>query len=331
VREKGYDQTPQQAKSRLWKEQAVMSEQIPERVLLGTSDLRVSPLGVGTNSWGSILQADPGKQSTFEAIVSAKLNFIDTAEVYSLGGSERTLGRFLRQPGSDVVVATKFFPYPWRLSRSSLITALRASLGRLALPQVDLYMLHFPVPPLPLESWIEALADAREAGLTRAVGISNCSPAQMRRAHAVLARRGIPLASNQVEYSLLQRTPEHNGLLQACRELGVTLVAYRPLGYGLLTGKYSAANPPAYLHGRSYNRAYLERITPLLDLLGDIARRRGRTASQVALNWIVCKGGLPIPGAKNPHQVSENAGALGWRLDAEEVGALDRAGEAAAL
>jgi aryl-alcohol dehydrogenase-like predicted oxidoreductase len=149
----------------------------------------------------------------------------------------------------------------------------------------------------------------------------------MRRAHAVLDRRGIPLASNQVEYSLLHRTPEHSGLLAACRELSVTMVAYRPLGYGLLTGKYRLEDLPAVLHGRFVRKADLLRVTPLLDLQREFAGRHGKTPSQVALNWIVCKGAVPIPGAKNPNQAAENAGTLGWHLTPAEIAALDRASE----
>ncbi len=202
-----------------------------------------------------------------------------------------------------------------------------SSLKRLGIPRVDLYILHFPVPPVPLETWVEALADAHQAGLTRAVGISNCSLEQMLKAYAVLARRSIQLASNQVEYSLLHRTPEHTGLIGTCREMGVTMVAYRPLGYGLLTGKYKLEDLPAVLHGRLVRKADLLRVMPLLDLLRELAGNHTKTPSQVALNWIVCKGAVPIPGAKNPLQAAENAGALGWRLGPGEVAALDRVSE----
>ena len=151
----------------------------------------------------------------------------------------------------------------------------------------------------------------------------------MRRAQAVLARHGIPLASNQVEYSLLNRSAERSGLMETCRELGVTLVAYRPLGYGLLTGKYKPEDLPAVLHGRLVRPADLKRVSPLIELLGELARAHGKTPAQVALNWIVCKGAVPIPGAKNPDQAAQNAGAMGWRLEAGEVQALDK--EAAPL
>ncbi len=304
-----------------------MDNSLPERISLGASDLRISPLGMGTNAWGFSRRADPEKQPTLAAALEAGINFIDTAEVYNLGGSEKTLGLLLPQYRTEVVLATKFFPYPWRLARSSLAAALHASLQRLGIPSVDLYILHFPVPPVPLETWVEALADVQQAGLTQAVGISNCNAEQTRRAQAVLARRGIPLASNQVEYSLLNRSAERNGLLETCQELGVSLVAYRPLGYGLLTGKYKPEDLPAILHGRLIRRADLQRVSPLVELLGELAESHGKTPAQVALNWIVCKGAVPIPGAKNPRQAAQNAGALGWRLEAAEVEALDRASE----
>ena len=134
----------------------------------------------------------------------------------------------------------------------------------------------------------------------------------MRAAHAALARRGVKLASNQVEYSLLARGPEREGLLAACRELGVTLVAYRPLARGLLG---SRDNPPAGAHAA------------LAALLRDIAQAHGKTPSQAALNWVICKGALPIPGARDAQHVRENAGALGWRLTDDEVEKLDEASQ----
>jgi aryl-alcohol dehydrogenase-like predicted oxidoreductase len=306
-----------------------MSNTFPERIPLGASDLRTSPLGMGTNAWGAGRQADLTKQTVLEAALSGGINFIDSAEVYNFGGSEKTLGLLLPAHRAEVVLATKFFPYPWRLAKSSMKAALHASLKRLGVSQVDLYILHFPVPPVPLETWVEGLAETQQAGLTKAVGISNCNAQQMRRAQAVLARHGIPLASNQVEYSLLNRSAERSGLMETCRELGVTLVAYRPLGYGLLTGKYKPEDLPAVLHGRLVRPADLKRVSPLIKLLGEFARTHGKTPAQVALNWIVCKGAVPIPGAKNPDQAAQNAGAMGWRLEAGEVQALDK--EAAPL
>jgi len=135
---------------------------------------------------------------------------------------------------------------PWRLGKPALAAALERSLDRLGLRKVDVCLLHFPTPPVSLETWADALADAVQEGLTRTVGISNCSAEQTRRAHAALLARGVSLAVNEAEYSLLKRAPEHNGLLPLCRNLGVTLIAYRPLAMCLLSGKYTQGNLPRW-------------------------------------------------------------------------------------
>jgi aryl-alcohol dehydrogenase-like predicted oxidoreductase len=302
-------------------------------VPLGTTDIRVTALGVGTWAWGDRLYwgygrgyGDSDVREAFESSLASGVNFFDTAEVYGRGRSERLLGQFIRSAGEPVIVATKFLPYPWRLRRDMLIRALRQSLERLELPNVHLYQIHIPLPPLPVETWAEGLADAVKQGLARAVGVSNFDEEQMRRTYLSLAKHGIPLASNQVEYSLLNRRVEVNGLLQLCQELGITLIAYSPLAQGVLTGKYSPEKPPPGMRGRHYNRAILIQIQPLLRTMREIGMAHGgRTTSQVALNWLMCKGTIPIPGAKNARQAQDNAGALGWRLSDEEIMILDEA------
>jgi aryl-alcohol dehydrogenase-like predicted oxidoreductase len=225
-------------------------------------------------------------------------------------------------------VATKFFPFPWRLSKAALLRALRGSLERLNLQRVDLYQVHWPFPPMPVETWAEALAQVVQQGLARAVGVSNYSVDQMRRASAALAKRGLVLASNQVEYSLLKRQVELNGLLKTCQELGVTLIAYSPLAQGVLTGKYSPEHPLPGVRGWRHSRADLEKAQPLLHLMGVIGDAHGgKSVAQIALNWTICKGTVPIPGAKNATQAQDNLGALGWRLSEAEVAALDDASE----
>jgi aryl-alcohol dehydrogenase-like predicted oxidoreductase len=207
----------------------------------------------------------------------------------------------------------------------TLPAALKRSLERLRLERLDLYQIHFPLPPRSVEAWSKALGEVYQQGLTRAVGVSNFSLNQMRRSHSVLSRMGVPLASNQVEYSLLQRGPEKSGLLAVCLELNITLLAYSPLAKGLLTGKYTPQNPPPGLRGRQVSRAQLARIQDLVQLMREIGREHdSRSPAQVALNWTICKGTVPIPGAKNAAQAYENAGAMGWRLSEAEIQALDR-------
>ena len=223
-------------------------------------------------------------------------------------------------------ILSKFFPFPWRWQKQAMRSALQGSLSRLQVPRVDVYLLHLPFPPVSIETWADSLADMVHAGLARTVGVSNCDPGQMRRAHAALAARGVPLACNEVEYNLLKRGPERSGLVTACNELGVILIAYRPLALGVLTGKYTPERPPRGARAVMYNRAFLARITPLLAAMRRIAESHGKTPAQVALNWLLAKGTLPIPGAKNAAQAQENAGAMEWRLTENEVNALETAG-----
>jgi aryl-alcohol dehydrogenase-like predicted oxidoreductase len=302
-------------------------------VRLGGSEVEVSPLGTGAWAWGDRLTWGYGRdygegdcRGAFAASLGAGLTLFDTAELYGWGESERLLGRFIRERGlrpETAVVATKFFPYPWRLRHGDVVAALRGSLGRLGLPRVDVYQLHVPLPVFSVERRMDALAETVQAGLTRAVGVSNYNAADLRRAHAALARRGIPLASNQVHYSLLHRSPERNGVLAACRELNVTLMAYSPLEQGLLTGKYGPGRPPPARRRRAAPRPEaLGRLVAALRAAGEA--HGGKTPAQVALNWLLGRGALPIPGAKRPDQARDNAGALGWRLTPEEVETLDR-------
>ena len=301
---------------------------------LGKTDLRVTPLGLRIWQWGDTMMWGYGKgygdadlKPVYDATLAAGINFIDTAEMYGRGRSERMVGQFMRETPTardQVVLATKFAPLPWRLTPGRLLSALRASLNRLGLSQVDLYQIHWPYTPVSIEMWMNALADAVEAGLTRAVGVSNFSPSQTLRAHAALAKRGVPLASNQVEYSLLNRDPETNGLMKMCHDLGVTIIAYSPIAKGVLSGKYTPENVPPGMRRRLYHRNYLTRILPLIDVLKELGQAHGnKTPSQVSLNWLMRKGAVPIPGAKNLRQAQENFGALGWTLTDEEVTRLD--------
>jgi aryl-alcohol dehydrogenase-like predicted oxidoreductase len=267
-------------------------------------------------------------RAAFNVSLSEGIRFIDTAEVYGMGQSESFLGKFLKDTEQPVLVASKFFPMPWRWTKASLKNALKRSLERLGLERLDLYQIHWPSPLISPERSMEWMMEAVKEGLTRTVGVSNFNPSQTVRAYTTLARHGIPLASNQVEYHLLDRTIEKNGLLARCKELGVRVIAYSPIAKGLLTGKYSADKlPPG---PRSITAAQiLPKIQPLLKLMTDIGQDHGgKSNAQVALNWCICKGTLPIPGAKNAEQAQQNAGALGWRLTEAQVAALDEASDA---
>lgn len=289
-------------------------------------------LGIGAWAWGDRFfwgyedeYDEIDVWEAFAAGLAGGVRFFDTAEMYGLGQSERIIGKFMRSvDAGTVVIATKFMPLPWRWREQDLVDALRDSLTRLGCARVDLYQIHRPPMVGSIEKWADALADAVDAGLTGAVGVSNFDVDQMRRAHAVLRARGVKLASNQVEYSLLTRDPERNGLLATCHELDIKLIAYSPLAQGLLTGKYSSGNPPPGVRGWRYRRELIQ-AQPLVSALRDIGEAHDdKTPAQVALNWVISKDAIPIPGAKNATQAEQNAAAMGWRLTGEEVARLDR-------
>ena len=159
--------------------------------------------------------------------------------------------------------------------------------------------------------------------MTRTVGVSNFSQSYMLRSYSTLARHNIPLASNQVHFSILNRVVEKNGLLARCKELGIRLIAYSPLEMGILSGKYGPDNPPPGTRGSRY-LYILNKLPPLLKLMTEIGQDHGgKSNAQVALNWVINKGALPIPGAKNGEQALQNAGTLGWKLTEEEITKID--------
>lgn len=275
-------------------------------------------------AYGSAHGAEEEKRA-FDVSVAAGVTLFDTAAMYSAGASERRLGELARD--KNVLIATKFPSSPFDRTES-MPKQLDASLSRLGRQTVDLYQHHFPSSRVSIPQLMELMADAVEAGKTRAVGVSNYSAEQMRLAHAVLAKRGIPLASNQVEYSLLHRQPETNGVLDACRELGITLVAYQPLASGALTGKYLNGTRPTGLRRfmPNFGKKGQEAVAPVIALLREIGARYGASPAQVALRWLMEHDTvLPIPGAKNGKQAAENAAALSFCLTTEEVQALNDA------
>ncbi|MFI9817713.1 aldo/keto reductase [Saccharothrix variisporea] len=310
--------------------------------VLGRSDVRVPPMGVGVMVWGdqtAMPRWDPARNAygpnssladqreALAVCLSAGVNLVDTAAMYGGGASELRVGELAGPDvpaGSDVLVATKF-PARFLSGAGSLPATLDASLARLRRTSVDLYQVHYPVPWMSIGKLMDLMAEAVAAGKVRAVGVSNFSALQMRTAHAALARHGLPLASNQVQYSLLHRDPETNGVLAACRELGVTLIAYMPLASGALTGKYSAVDRPSgWRRWRApFRKKDMPRVERVNAVQRELAGRYGRTPSQIALRWLLQQPGvLPIPGAKNARQARENVGALEFELTPADLEAL---------
>ena len=303
------------------------------------NELNIAPLGVGAWAWGTTRLWGYGKEynrsdvgRAFRASMAEGVTLFDTAEMYGSGASERIIGEMLREGAFEgtPVIATKFAPLPYRLSARSLLKAVDKSLERLGIETIDLYQIHFPNPIFKINGLMDALAETVKAGKVRRVGVSNYGADQMKRAHDRLASHGVSLASNQVEYSLLQRAPETNGVLEACRDLGVTLIAYSPIAKGLLTGKYGpGGDRPAGLvrrMGRAFGEQNLKKIEPVLNILREIGEAHNKQPAQVALNWLITqRSTFPIPGAKNELQARQNAGALGWGMIGEEAEKLQLA------
>jgi len=310
---------------------------------LGRSPIRISAIGLGCWQFsegqglgGSYWPALP--RDTANRIVAASLaggiNWFDTAEMYGGGRSETVLSAALLAAGrknGDVVVATKWMP-AFRTARS-LKTTIGERLARLAPFGIDLHQVHQPIALATVAAQMDAMADLVAEGKVRTVGVSNFSAARMRAAHRALAARGIPLVSNQVRYSLLHRRIERNGVLDATRELGVTVIAYSPLAQGVLSGKFhrdlelirSRTGPRKWMP--AFRRSGLERSRPLVRALEEIAAAHGATPSQVALSWLVNAHGetvVAIPGATSVAQAEENARALDLALTPAEQARLDQ-------
>ena len=310
----------------------------PQTIALGPSGPIIPALGIGTWSWGDSLfwsyGADYGAdqvREAFQASLEAGVSFFDTAEIYGLGESEKLLGQFMQETDQPVQIATKYFPLPWRFGASAVADALTASLKRLQTDNILLYQVHWPFDFLMgQQTLMNALADEVKQGRIAAVGVSNYSAKQMRIAHQYLAERGIPLAVNQVQYSLLARQIETNGVLQTAAELGVAILAYCPLAQGLLTGKYSLNDYQKPTGARRldprFSKNGLVKIELVLNTLRQIGEKYDRTCAQVALNWLIGQGGVaPIPGAKNAAQAKQNVAALGWEMTPEEKEQLNLA------
>lgn len=222
-------------------------------------------------------------------------------------------------------VATKFAPYPWRISRGSLLSAARESLNRLEQDKLCIAQLHWSTAnyqPFQEGALWEGIADIYDAELCEAVGISNYGPIQLTRFSERMKQRNIPIAIAQVQYSLM--TARNNEILDACNDAGCRLISYSPLCLGLLTCKYDLDNLPRPGNPRrQLFRELLPSAQSLLDTLKAVSKDVNKTPSQVAINWAICKGTVPIPGARNLAQAEENIGSVGWKLSNAAVIELD--------
>ncbi|MFN9616078.1 MAG: aldo/keto reductase [Dolichospermum sp.] len=304
--------------------------------------LNLPLMGCGTWAWGNKLlwgynqSMDNQLQEVFNLCVSSGVTLFDTGDSYGTGKlkgrSELLLGKFCQEyqeiNKENICIATKLAAYPWRWTRNSIISACYGSAKRLG-KNVDLVQMHWSTAnyaPWQEVGLLDGLADLYEQGLVKGVGLSNYGTKRLKWVHKRFQERGIPIKTLQVQYSLLSTYPVTElGLKEVCDDLGIRLIAYSPLGLGLLTGKFSENGSfPKGIRGLLCKQL-LPGMKPLLGCLQAIANTRNKTMSQVAINWCISKGTIPIPGAKNLEQAKENIGALGWFLTDSEVIELDAA------
>jgi len=319
---------------------------------IGSSKIRVPAIGVGTRTWG-VEQLGWGKEYTnddlfaaYTTLLDAGVNYFDTSESYGKGISEELLGEFYRRDGRPIIISTKFTPFkPYdpepNFSPKAVMPVLEGSLKRLGVNSIDLYQIHYAPARCRVNGYLDALAETVKSGKAKSIGVSNFNADLLRYSYDYLVKKhNIELASNQVGYSLLNRLPETNGMLNICEELNISLIAILPLTEGVLSGKYRIGNarppkmvsimlrivqilehqvpPSKYFSTPFALRA--DKLEPLFVVMEEIATARNATISQVALNWLVASNPLviPIPGVKNVAQALSNAAALSWSLSVEE-------------
>ena len=309
---------------------------------LGRTGMMVTPIGLGcwqfskrNNLAGKFWPAMEDDQ--INKVVSLSLeggiNWFDTAEAYGNGASERALSDALqiagKKPG-DIVIATKW--WPMLRFASNIRRTIDERISALAPYPIDLYQVHQPFGFSNERNEMAVMAELLERKLIKSIGVSNFSAQKMKNAWETLDKKGIPLASNQVRYNLLDRKIESNGVMALARELGITIIAYSPLAQGLLTGKFHD-NPELlknigmrkYMTG--FRAAGLEKSRSLIMLVKELAVKYNVTPSQISLNWLIHYHGdtvVAIPGATRENHVKENTGAMSFRLSEEDMARLDK-------
>ena len=291
----------------------------PTLTTLGPTDINVSRIGTGTNRW-TYGENDEQVFQVYRSLLDKGANFFDTAEIYTGGKSELLLGSCIKRDGRQPIIASKYRPSTNRLTKRDFFEALDGSLKRLGVETLDLYYIHSPPTTQSIEDLMDYLAEAWTSEKIRAVAVSNFDAEQMRRSAVQLESQGLKLAANQVEYSLLNRETETNGVLEACKDLDASLVAYRPIGRGQLASMAITGSSPRAAPG-SKKESKLETV------ILSIAEDHGGSVSQVAINWLLRRDNsvIPIPGATKVDHALENVGAFDWVMSEAEFNELDEA------
>lgn len=301
---------------------------------LGKSELNVSVVGLGTwviggQSWGK--SGDAQAVAAIHKAVDSGINLIDTAPAYGDGHSERLVARAVKGRRHQVIIATKC---GIKLKESGLVNDLKpesirkeleASLKRLGTDVIDLYQCHWPDPSTPIEETIGEMAKMKTEGKIRAIGVSNFDAALLEK-----AQRVAPIASNQVPYSMLNREIEKE-LVPFCQEQNIGILAYGPLGGGILSGKYKekpkfSQNDARAFFYNFYEEPLWSKAQALLKKLKKTAQRHGRPTTQLSINWVRQQPGITsaLVGARNPRQAEANAAAGDWQLSPEDLTTINK-------
>jgi aryl-alcohol dehydrogenase-like predicted oxidoreductase len=320
-----------------------MGEELIAKRRLGKSDLMVSPVGLGCWQFsrgrglgGSYWPNLPDEEITgiIEASLAGGINWFDTAESYGGGESEKSLAQALKRLGKapgDIIIATKWRPV-FRTAKS-IGKTIDERLDILGNFPIDLYQIHNPFSFSSIEAQIRSMAELVKNHKIRYVGVSNFSAKQMIISHDLLREQGMPLVSNQVRYSLLDRKIEQNGILDTAGELGISIIAYSPLAQGILSGKFH--DDPKLIQSRGGYRKYmgafrqkgLDQTRAVIMAVREVAHKRNATLSQIALSWVTNARGeavVAIPGATHIDQAKENAGSMAVQLTKDELDYLDK-------
>ena len=305
--------------------------------VLGRSGLKVSEICLGTMTFGEDWGFGASKEESrkqFDLFAGAGGNFIDTANVYTRGTSERFVGEFVKSDRDKFVIATKYSIATrfddinaWGSSRKNLVQSVEASLSRLGLDRIDLYWVHVADPLTPTDELMRALDDVVRAGKVVYVGVSDTPAWQVARANTMAELRGWSrFVGLQIEYSLIERTPERD-LLPMAEALGLAVTPWGPIGGGVLSGKYSVGWETEDSKRVAANRhRFSDRNMKIAGEVSAIAKELGRSSAQVAISWVMGRGPhgtIPIVGARTAAQLEDSLGAIDTALTREMLARLD--------